>query len=106
LTKRILKEYQCSVMLKTISSNLRVISASALLAGFAAAQSSAPLVPPLPLPSARLDLNRPAQMGRTRPARRARKYRRKAKIYVILKTPALPQTRAGLLHFMRPFQQE
>jgi hypothetical protein len=27
-------------------------------------------------------------------------------IYDILKIPALPQTRAGLLHLMRPFHQE
>jgi len=51
-------------MLKTTSSVLGVISTVALLAGFATAQSSAPPVPPLSLPNARLDPNRPAQMGR------------------------------------------
>src|ERR1035438_8499647 len=65
LTKRIIEEYQCSVMLKIISSILRVIFAGALLASFAAAQSSVPPVPPVPVPHARLDPNRPAQMGRT-----------------------------------------
>jgi cephalosporin-C deacetylase-like acetyl esterase len=51
-------------MLKTTSSLLLMISTGALLAGFAAAQSSAPPVPHVPVPNARLDPNRPAQMGR------------------------------------------
>jgi hypothetical protein len=65
LTKLIIEEYQCRVMLKTISSILRVIFASALLASFAMAQNSTPPARPALVPNARLDPNRPAQMGRT-----------------------------------------
>jgi cephalosporin-C deacetylase-like acetyl esterase len=63
LTKRIIEEYQCSVMLKIISSILRVIFASALLASFAMAQSSTPPARPASFPNARLEPNRPAQIG-------------------------------------------
>jgi cephalosporin-C deacetylase-like acetyl esterase len=65
LTKLIIEEYQCSVMLKIISSILRVISASVLLASFAVAQSSAPPARPAPVSHARPDPNSPAQIGRT-----------------------------------------
>jgi len=60
-----IEEFQCRVMPKIISSFLRVISASALLASFSMAQSSTPPARPNPAPNARLDPNRPAQMGRT-----------------------------------------
>ncbi|MFY9854413.1 MAG: acetylxylan esterase [Terracidiphilus sp.] len=52
-------------MLKTISSILRVIFASALLASYAAAQSTAPPVRPTPVSNAKPDPNSPAQIGRT-----------------------------------------
>ncbi len=43
----------------------RVVCAGILLANFAAAQSPAPPVRPAPVPSAKLDPNSPAQIGRT-----------------------------------------
>jgi hypothetical protein len=52
-------------MHKTISSTLCVIFAGTLLASLTAAQSSAPLARPVPVPHARLDPNSPAQTGRT-----------------------------------------
>src|ERR1035437_4344677 len=52
-------------MHKTISVTLCEIFAGALLASFAAAQSTAPPVRPIPVPHARLDPNNPAQIGRT-----------------------------------------
>jgi cephalosporin-C deacetylase-like acetyl esterase len=51
-------------MHKTISLTLCEIFAGALLASFAAAQSTAPPVRPIPFPHARLDPNSPAQIGR------------------------------------------
>ena len=62
--QRFIEEYQCRVMHKTISSILCVIFAGALLSNFAAAQSSAPPVRPVPVSHARLDPNSPAQIGR------------------------------------------
>jgi cephalosporin-C deacetylase-like acetyl esterase len=63
--QRFIEEFQCRGMLKTSLFVLRMIYASALLASFAAAQSSAPPVRSVPVPSARLDPNRPEQIGRT-----------------------------------------
>jgi hypothetical protein len=65
LTKLIIEEYQCSVMLKIISSILHVISSGVLLASFAIAQSSAPPARPSPASHARPDPNSSAQIGRT-----------------------------------------
>jgi cephalosporin-C deacetylase-like acetyl esterase len=53
-------------MHKTISVTLCEIFAGALLASFAAAQSTAPSVRPIPVPHARLDPNHLAQIGRTK----------------------------------------
>ncbi|MGA3012002.1 MAG: acetylxylan esterase [Terracidiphilus sp.] len=52
-------------MHKNIFSVLRLIFAGALLAGCALAQSTAPLVRPVPAPNAKPDPNSPAQIGRT-----------------------------------------
>jgi cephalosporin-C deacetylase-like acetyl esterase len=52
-------------MHKIISSILRVIYVGALLASFAAAQSSAPPAHPVPVAHGRLDPNSSAQIGRT-----------------------------------------
>lgn len=60
-----IEEFQCRVMLKTISSVLRVIFAAALVASYAAAQSTAPAVRTAPASNAKPDPNSTAQIGRT-----------------------------------------
>lgn len=60
-----IKEFQCRVMLKTILFVLSVIFATALLSGYATAQSTEPPMRPASVSNAKPDPNSPAQIGRT-----------------------------------------